>query len=306
MDSKIYDLIIVGTGPAGLTAALYASRYKLVTLAVGRIAGGLVNEAHKVCNFPTEVEITGMDLADKMRKTALAEGVEIKNGEVGDIIKEGETFSVAIDGQIHKTKTVLLATGMHYRTLGLPKEKEFLGRGVSYCATCDGAFNKGKTVGVIGGNDSALTSALYLAEIAEKVFLIYRGQKLGGEPTWIEKVEKNPKIEIIYETNVKNFFGGTSLEGVYLDKPHNGSESLYLQGLFVEIGSEPKHGKYVFDLNIALNEKQFIMVTPDQKTSVSGIWSAGDITNSSNGFRQIITACSEGAIAAENIFHYLQ
>lgn len=302
----IYDLIIVGTGPAGLTASLYAARYKLKTLAIGNFPGGLANEAHKICNFPTEVEITGMDLSEKMAKTALSQGALIENDEVVGIKNEGDYFSVTTRSKTYKTKTVLLATGMQHRKLGLEREKEFVGRGISYCATCDGMFNKDKIVGVVGGNDSALTASLYLAEIAKKVFLIYRGSDLRGEPVWIEKVQKNKKIEVLLETNIKKFVGDAFLDGVILDRPYNNGDTLPLQSLFIEIGSEPKHPEYIFELGVALDEKQFIKVTQDQKTSVPGIWSAGDITNASNGFRQIITACSEGAIAAENIFHYLQ
>ncbi|MEI6296553.1 MAG: FAD-dependent oxidoreductase [bacterium] len=306
VNDTIFDLIIIGTGPAGLTASLYAERYRLKTLALGTFPGGTTNQAHKICNFPTEVEITGMELAEKMTKVALAQGVEIKNDEVVDIKREDGLFSIITDGYIYKTKTVILAKGMHHRKLGLTREKELLGRGVSYCATCDGMFFKDKVVGVVGGGDSALTAALYLADIADKVFLIYRGKELKGEPVWIEKVKSSEKIEILLETNIQDLLGEKQLESVYLDKPYGSSNELAIQGLFVEIGSEPRHAKYLHDLDIKLDENNFINVTPDQKTSAVGVWAAGDITNGSNGFRQIVTACSEGAVAAENVFRYLQ
>ena len=307
MINEIYDLIIIGSGPAGLTAGLYATRYKLKTLVIGKMNGGLMTESHKICNFPTEKDISGLNLTQKIIENATSQGVNIINDELVDIQKENENFNIKLlSGKNFSSKTIILALGTTHRHLGIEKEKEFLGRGVSYCATCDGMFFKNKTVGVVGGSDSALTSALYLADIAEKVYLIYRGQKLRGEPIWVEKISQQSNIEVLLETNITKLVGKERLTEIELDKSHNNNNQLNLDGLFIEIGHTPDLGDYVEKLKIELDEQGHIKVGPDQKTTHQGIWAAGDITTNSNGFRQIITACAEGAIAADNIFHYIQ
>jgi thioredoxin reductase (NADPH) len=307
MAENFYDLIIAGAGPAGLTAGIYASRYKLKVLLIGQMEGGLMTESHKICNFPSEQDISGLDLAEKMKNNALSQGMEIKNAEIEDISKTENGFEISLaGGKNYFARTVLLATGTKHRQMGLAGEDKFLGRGVSYCATCDGMFYKNKTVAVIGGNDSALTAALYLADIAEKVYLIYRGQKLRGEPAWLEKINQSSKIEILLETNIQEIMGEEKLSGVRLDKTFAGKDELVLDGLFVEIGTEPERTVYMEKLKIAVDEKNYIQTGKDQKTSCVGIWAAGDNTNNSNNFRQIITACAEGAIAAEDIFRFMR
>jgi thioredoxin reductase (NADPH) len=189
--------------------------------------------------------------------------------------------------------------------MNIPGEKEFTGRGVSYCATCDAMFFKNKTVAVVGGGNSALTAALYLAEVATKVYLIVRGQEFKGEVVWQDQVRANAKIEVIFGTNVIGLEGEDKLTGVKLDQPHNNEEKLAIEGLFIEIGSTPDTS--LFDnLKLEINASNHIMVKVDQTTSAPQVWAAGDITNGSNNLRQVITACSEGAIAAGNIFQYLQ
>ena len=221
--------------------------------------------------------------------------------------KKGNEFKVElISHKNFSAKAIILASGTTHRHLGLDNEKEFLGRGLSYCATCDGMFFKNKIVGVVGGSDSALTSALYLSDIAKQVYLIYRGQKLRGEPIWAEKISQQKNIEILLETNITKLNGEEKLTGIELDKPYQNKNQIELDGLFIEIGHTPDLGDYVEKLKIDLNEQGHIKVGPDQKTTCQGIWAAGDITTNSNGFRQIITACAEGAIAAENVFHYIQ
>jgi len=305
--SQSLDLVIVGTGPAGLTAALYAARYKLNALSIGQIDGGLMSEAHKICNFPTELSISGLDLTSKMKANALSQGAIIENGKVKDITKGENSFEVILDNkEKYFTKTILLATGTKHRQLGLKNENKFIGRGISYCATCDGMLFKNKIVAVIGGSDSALTSALYLAEIASKVYIIYRGKALRGEPAWLEKINNKKNIEIILNTNLKNLIGEEKLISVELDQPYQNQPLLNLDGIFVEIGTEPDDGDYIKNLGIELDNNNYIKVDSSQKTNIRGIWAAGDITNASNNFRQIITACAEGAIAAESINRYIQ
>ncbi len=307
MNNPKYDLIIVGSGPAGLTAGLYASRYKIKTLIIGHINGGLMTESHKICNFPTEKDITGFELGQKMAENAASQGAEIINTEVSNIVKTDSGYLVTTaDNKNFEAKTVLLALGTTHRKLNLENENKFLGRGVSYCATCDGMFYKNKTVAVIGGGNSALTSALYLSDVAQKVFLIYRGSELKGEPAWIENINKTNNIEILLNTNINSFGGGTNLEYIEISNTNNEVKKIDLNGAFLEIGTEPKNYEFLGKLNIARNEGGYIKVDTSQKTSTSGIWAAGDITDASNNFRQIITACSEGSIAAEDIFKYLK
>lgn len=302
----IYDLIIVGAGPAGITASIYASRYKLNHIVVGEVPGGLITEAHSVCNFPTEMDISGFELMQKMQDNAVHLGAEILSMEkVSKIKKDGDIFQVDTEsGKNFQSKTVLLATGTKRRKLGLPSEDKYLGKGLAYCATCDAMFYRDKITAVVGGGNSALTAALYLAEVASKVYLLVRKNNLNGEGIWIDQVNKNEKIEILYNSQVKNLKGETKLTEVDIEKDSETS-SLLVDGLFVEIGTNPD--TYLFDsLNIKTDEKKYLQVDQAQKTSLTGVWAAGDITTNSNNFRQVITACSEGAVAAYDVFTYLQ
>ncbi len=300
------DVLIVGVGPAGLTAGIYACRFNLDTLIVGTQIGGLAAEAHQIGNFPTEENISGTDLIEKMKEHAIHLGAEIKQGTVTSLRKEGHIFSGATSkDEEFQSKTLLLAWGTKRRKLDLPHEEKFLGRGVSYCAVCDGPFYRNKTVGVIGGSNAAVTAALYLSEIAEKVFLIYRKGKLRAEPIWVGQLGKRDNVEIVFNTNVTGLLGEENLEKIKLDNPYQESEYLDIEGLFVEIGSLPDK-TLSQQLGVLTDEKGFIKIDESERTNIEGVWAAGDITIGSNGFRQIITACAEGAIAAQSIYEYLE
>ena len=301
-----YPLVIIGAGPAGLTASIYASRYRIEHLVVGEAIGGLAFEAHKICNFPTEKEITGPEIVKKIQEHAQSLGATIIMDKVVGIQKENNIFKLTTrNGKSFFAHTLLLALGTERRRMNLPGEDKFIGRGVSYCATCDAMFYQGKTVAVIGGSDSANTSSLYLSEIAQKVYQIYRRGKLRGETAWIEQVLHNDKIEVIYNTNVIGLKGKEKLEGIILDNPYQGKKELAVDGLFVEIGNVPQKA-LIENLSLETDENGYIKVKGDQKTSCPGVWAAGDISTNSNRFNQIITACSEGAVAAEDIFKFLQ
>jgi len=305
-NQKNYSLIIIGAGPAALTASIYASRYRLDHLVIGESLGGLAFEAHKICNFPTEQEISGMEIVEKMKKHVKSLGTSLLLDKVINVEQKKEAFKILTrSGKIFLAKTLLLAVGTKRRQLNLPNESKFIGKGVSYCATCDAMFYQGKTVAVVGGSDSANTASLYLAEIAKKVYQIYRKNKLRGETAWVNQVVTNKKIEVIYNTEVIGLDGKEKLEKIILSKPYKGQTELAIDGLFIEIGTIPQKN-LINKLSLETDEKGYIRVTPDQKTSHSGIWAAGDITTASNNFHQIITACSEGAIAAEDIFKFLQ
>lgn len=307
MVKNIYDLIIIGAGPAGLNASLYASRYGIKNTIIGGIPGGLTSQIHEIGNWLGSPAISGFNFVQNTTAHVKQFGVEPINSLVDEIKKtEGDIFDILLaNGSSLSTKTILIATGSKHRKLGAVGEKEFLGKGVSYCATCDGFFYRDKVVGVIGGSDSAVSAAVFMADIAKKVYLIYRGEKLRAENFWIVAAEKNKKIEIIYNTNVKKINGTAKLEEVELDNIYQGANSLKLDGLFVEIGFIPST-EIVRDLGIELDEEGYIKIEKDGKTSLSGIWAAGDITTGSNKFKQIITAASEGAIAANSIQEYLR
>lgn len=303
--NEIYDLVIIGAGPAGYTASIYASRYKLNNLIIGEMRGGVITESHKVCNFPTEEEISGLELAVKMQNHAKSLGASEIFGRVTKIEKSDDKFVISTADKIVEARTVIFATGLERRRLDAPGEKALIGKGVAYCATCDAMFFRNKVVAVIGGGDAATTAAIYLAEVATKVYQIYRGSELKGETAWIELAERNDKIELILNTNVVEIHGEAKVESITLDQEHHGKKELVVDGVFVEIGSIPKT-ELSSSLGVESSESGYILVDGAQSTNVPGVYAAGDITTASNGFKQVITACSEGAVAAESIYKFLQ
>ncbi|MFA5927303.1 MAG: FAD-dependent oxidoreductase [Patescibacteria group bacterium] len=305
MPENEYDLIIVGTGPAGYTASIYASRYKVKNLLIGESAGGLIGESHKVCNYPTEDEITGLELAAKMQRHAKSAGA----AEILDRVVEISSFDNGYKVTTQRNGTfwaraVLLSMGLRHRKLNVPGEKDFSRRGVAYCATCDGALFYDKTVAVVGGGDSAISSAVYLSDIAKKVYLIYRKEKLRGEPVWADLATQRDNIEIIYNTEVKEIFGDKFVHSIEVDPSYQGRDRLDVDGVFVEIGVEPGN-ELIKPLGLSTDDAGYIKVGSDQSTNIPGMFAAGDITNASDQFRQVVTACSEGAIAARGVFNYL-
>jgi thioredoxin reductase (NADPH) len=293
----VHDLIIIGSGPAGLTAGLYAGRYKMDTLIVGKVSGGLAAEAVEVWNFPSHEKITGIELMKKMEDQVGKQGISIKHETVKEIKKTDSGFLVKVHSKEYSTKNVILATGREKRKLGLKEEGRFLGKGISYCATCDAAFFKDKEVGVIGGGNSALTAALLLSRFAKKVYIIYRKEKFFRSiPKWIDEVNKNKKIETIFNAEVIGFEGKDFLEGVELKD----RKKLKVGGLFIEIGAAPT-SVLAEGLGVELNKYGFIKVNRKQENNVKGIFACGDITD--NFLKQIITACGEGAIAAHGVYN---
>lgn len=300
------DLAIIGTGPAGLSAAVYAARYLVDFKIYGQVPGGLVNEAHEVDNYPGIPAVTGEELVKRFLEHLNHLNVKTEDTQVKGIRKEKEGFSIMLNSSNPEAnsvavKNILLAIGTERTKLQIPGEDEFMGKGVSYCATCDAFFFRDKKVAVIGGSDSALTSALYLADVAHEVYLIYRGAELKAMPVWIEKVKENPKIKVLLNTNVLKINGTNMVENIELDKEFEGSPALPLNGVFVEIGTTPNVA-LLKSMGVEADSKGFIKVDAAQRTNVPGVWAAGDITTASNKFRQIITAASEGAIAVNDIY----
>jgi len=298
MKEKTYDLIIIGAGPAGLTAAIYAGRYLLRTLIIGKLPGGKISEVYKICNFPSYKFISGIELTKKIIEQVKDLGIEIKSEEVKEI-KKNKVFEIRTDNSNYEAKKILIAVGTEKRKLNVKGEDKFLGNGISYCATCDASFFKNKIVAVVGGSNSALTAALLLAEYAKKVYIIYRkGSFFRAEPAWIKQVNENKKIEIILNANVKEIYGKEKPNGIKLDT----SQDLKLDGVFIEIGSVPDE-KFSKKLGLK-TEKGYIVVNKKQETSIKGIYAAGDITN--NNLKQVITACGEGAIAATSAYEEIK
>jgi len=309
---RFYDLIILGAGPAGLTAGIYASRLGINHLVIGEEVGGQINRAYKIGNFPSESEILGIELAQKIVKSAKDNGVDVKIEKVKKIKKERENFAVTIgEGEKIEAKSIILATGTERKKLGLPREKEMTGRGVHYCFVCDGAFYQDKIVAMVGGGNSALTGALYLGGIAKKVFLICiekNKNELLAETIWIEKVINHPKIEIFWGTGIIELLGTNFLEGVKIEKGEKLKEKeIKLDGIFIEIGGLPNLLPMDFSSEkLDLTKEGLVKIKEDGSTNIKGFFAAGELTNGSNKMKQIVTAMSEGAIAAKSVFLYLK
>ena len=303
--NDLYDLIIIGTGPAGLTAGIYSSVYKMKTLIIGEKIGGYAADAFKIINFPGYPEISGIELMNNYKKHIDTFKVPVEVGMVEKIKKQKDYFQIYSGKKTYIAKTVLIASGTERKKLQIPGENEYIGKGVGYCATCDAFFFKGKFVAVVGGSDSALTAALQLTKFAKKVYLIFRKDAPTGLPEWLNEVKNNNKITMIPLANVKKIIGNNKVEKIELDKEYNKSHELAVDGIFIEIGSIPVSG-ILNDLNVETNEKGFIKVDKTQMTNIKGIYAAGDISTNSNGFEQIITASAEGAVAVNSIFKYLR
>ena len=265
-------------------------------------------EAHKIENYPGFKSISGKELMEELNVHAQNLGAEVKNEEAVEIKNESDFFEIINSkNEKYKTKTIILALGTKQRKLNIKGENEFFGRGVSYCAVCDGPFFKDKIVGVAGGSDSAATSALFLTEYAKKVFLIYRKEKLHlrCQPALINELEKNTKIEMIFKTNILKVKGKNKVKAIEIDKEYKDKKELKLDGIFIEIGSAPLVN-LAKNLGIILDEENYIKVDENLKTNISGVFAAGDVTAGSAKLRQIVTAASEGAIAATSVYNFLK
>lgn len=330
---QVYDLIIVGIGPAGLMASIYASRYRLSNLLVGLQLGGELAYAHKIENFPGFNSISGNELAQKLAGQVATLGGKIIYEEVGRLgiidgsqAKQQERFFIETTGKkVFLSKSLIVATGSERRRLDVPGEKELVGRGVSYCTTCDAPFYRDKVVGVVGGSDAAVTGAIHAAEFARKVFIIYRGEQLRAEPIWLDEVKKLidiGKVEVIYKTNVVEILtqtqalsagrednrvklSGDVLGGVKLDKPYNNSGIVGLDGLFIEIGGVPG-SSLVKPLGVVLTESGHVEVDETMATNITGLFCAGDMVDRSQVMQQAITAMAQGAIAASRAYKFLK
>lgn len=304
----MFDVLIIGLGCAGYTAAIYSARYKLKTFLVGAEAGGMGNTAAEVGNWPGEIEIRGPDLMEKFKAHALSfqDLVTLKIAKVTNIQKIDGVFQLTLEGgEVVQGKTVIIATGSNKRHLGVPGEVEFSGKGVTYCATCDAFFYRGKTVAVLGGGDSAVEGAAIAAQVAKKVYLVHRRSDFRAEPYWVDKVKEKTNVEFVLERNVLRIVGTTKVTGIQLDREYQGQTELAVDGVFIEIGSIPATdlAKY---LGCTIDARGFLAVDSAQRTNVKGVFGAGDVTSGSNYFAQFATSVGEASVAANSVFNFLQ
>jgi thioredoxin reductase (NADPH) len=296
---KTYDLIILGGGPAAIGCAIYAARFALEILIVGKVYGGLIATTDIVENYPAITSISGQGLMEMFREHMQSLSIPYVSDEINRIEKEAEHFVLYSFFQKFKAYSICIATGSERRKLGIPGEEEFAGRGVSYCATCDGPFFKDKNVCVIGGSDSAAKEALFLAQNCSKVYIIYRGEEIRAEPINKERVYNNNKIEIIYKTNITEIKGDNIVHSIIFD---NGKE-FKVDGVFIEIGTIP-NSNLAKNLGVKTNQKGEIIINRKSETNIPGIFAAGDVADAP--FKQAITGVAEGVIAAYSAFDYLK
>ena len=299
-----YDVVIIGAGPAGLTAAIYASRANLSVLIIeAGVNGGKLSKTYEIENYPGIKSISGLELANQLTEHGQKFGAKLIAGEVKQI-KEGEEGNVILtDGRVFDARAIIVATGTKERTLDLPHADEFTGRGISYCAVCDGFFYRKKQIAIIGGGNSALEEALYLASLAEKVTIIIRRDVFRADASVIDRVKANEKIEIITKHVPSELvIEDDRICGLKIRNVDTNEESIVpCKGIFPYIGADPCTD--FLDTSI-LDERGYIKVNPDMSTAIKGIYGAGDCIQ--KDLRQVVTACNDGAIAANSIIKYLK
>lgn len=301
---KEIDVIIIGAGPAGLTAAIYASRANLSTLVLeDNIIGGQVRSTYTVENYPGFIEITGNDLADKIQEQAEACGAIIDEFDFIESVRlKDDEKTIETGDYIYKTKVVIIATGATPRKLPIPNEQKYLGKGIHYCAVCDGAVYQNEIVGVVGGGSAALEEALYLSNIAKKVIVIRRYDYFKAEAKILDAANKKENIEIMYNWDLVDVDGGDFVEIAKIKNTKTGEEKeISLSGVFGYIGTEPKTA--MFKEFIDIKDNGYIVADENMRTNIEGVYVAGDVRE--KVFRQITTAVSDGTIAALSAEKYI-
>ncbi|MGM0837720.1 MAG: thioredoxin-disulfide reductase [Bacillota bacterium] len=304
-EEKIYDVVIIGAGPAGMTAAVYTSRANLSTLMIERgMPGGQMANTEEVENYPGFDHILGPELSTKMFDHAKKFGAEYAYGDVKEIVDGKEYKTVNAGGKSYKARTVIISSGAEYKKIGVPGEKELGGRGVSYCAVCDGAFFKGKELVVVGGGDSAVEEGVYLTRFASKVTIVHRRDELRAQKILQQRAFDNEKIDFIWSHTVKevNELNG-KVGSVTLVSTKDGSEQEFkTDGVFIYVGMLPLTKPF---LNLGItNDMGYIETNERMETKVPGIFAAGDIREKT--LRQIVTATGDGSIAAQSAQHYVE
>lgn len=298
----MYDIVIIGAGPAGLTAGIYASRASKKTLILeARTYGGQIINTLDIENYPAAFHISGFDFATNLYNQAKSLGCEIifeKAVEIKDSIKEK---IVRTDKNEYKCKAVIVATGALNRPLGLEKENMLVGKGISYCATCDGAFYKKKKVAVVGGGNTALEDALYLSNIAEKVYLIHRREEFRGDSFTVSELKKKDNVEFILNSNITELNMDDKLKSIIVTDNEKNTKTIEVDGLFIAIGRNPETNIFKGLLN--LNKDGYIIASEDCKTNIEGVFACGD--NRCKDVRQLVTAVSDGANSVKSAIEYI-
>lgn len=302
---NLYDVIIIGGGPAGYTAALYTVRSGFSTLVIEKMAaGGQMNETIQIDNFPGFDEgIDGFSLGMKMQSGAQRFGAETKYAQVLSVQLHSDVKTVETDDGIYMAKAVIIATGAGHKHLGLAREQELVGRGVGYCASCDGMFYRGKTVAVVGGGNSAAADALVLSRITKKVHVIHRRDSLRATKVYHEPLMRAENVQFHWNSEVSQLIADEKLSGAVLKDVHSGAESmLELDGLFISIGRDP--ATKLFAGQLELDEQGYIVAGESTETNVPGVFAVGDVRT--KAVRQIVTAAADGAVAAHYVEEYLK
>ncbi len=300
----MYDLIIVGSGPAGLSAAIYATRARLSFIIIEQnfMSGGQVVDTYEVDNYPGLPGISGMDLAMKMRDHADHLGAEFVTAEVTKLELTEDVKKVYTEDEVYEAKTVILATGASHRKLGIPGESALAGMGVSYCATCDGAFFRGSDVAVIGGGDVAVEDAIFLARGCKKVYVVHRRDELRAAKVLQERLLSLPNVEMVWNALPKSIEGESQVGALQVTDKFTGEvRVLHVDGVFVAVGIQPNSG--LVEGQLALDQAGYIAAGEDCETSVPGVYAIGDVRTKK--LRQIITACGDGANAVTSVQEYL-
>jgi len=300
----MYDVAVIGGGAAAHGAALYAMRYRLKTVMMLEEFGGETATASVVENYPGHVSIDGLDLMKTMEAQVRKLGVEVILGKAERVMRDRGCFVVGVGGSQLEAKSVILAVGRERRTLGLPHEREWLGLGISYCPTCDAPLYADQIVGIVGGGDSAVKGAILLGQYAKQVYVIHRGAMLRGEPINNERLQKASNVSILFNSRVTALRGEDGLQAAVLDPPYQGKEELSLDGLFVEIGADPRV-ELAKSLGGVLDERGYIQVDSMMRTNVPGVFAAGDVSNASGTLKQVITSAAQGVLAATAAYQHV-
>ena len=300
----MYDIIIIGAGPAGLTAAIYARRASKTVLVLEALSyGGQIINTPDIENYPAAMHISGYDFATKVYEQAQELGAEFVFEKAVGIKDNGDTKEVITDDNTYTAKAVIIATGSENRKLGVENEDKLVGRGISYCATCDGAFYRGKKVAVVGGGNTALEDALYLADLAETVYLIHRRDAFRGDESTVNALKERNNVKFIYNSNVTKLIAEKRLTAIEVtDKNTQEVTTIELNGLFVAVGRIPENQN--FAQLIKLDDSGYVSAGEDCITNVPGIYAAGD--NRTKSVRQLVTAAADGAVAATEAVRFVQ
>lgn len=301
---KMRDVIIIGAGPAGLSAAIYATRAKLDAVVLDRnfVSGGQINDTYEIDNYPGIPGISGMELAEKMSKHAAELGAVIEYGDVQSLDLTGRVKKIVTDEKTYEARAVIIASGARHSTLGAPGEESLTGTGVSYCATCDGAFYRNKETAVVGGGNVAVEDAIFLARGCSKVYVIHRRDELRAARVLQENLLSLPNVEMVWNSVVKSINGEGKVDSVTVTNVRDQSErTIPVSGVFIAVGIVPQ-SEYLRN-DVALDEKGYIIADETGRTSVPGVFAAGDVRTKQ--LRQVVTAVADGANAVTSVQAYL-